>query len=128
MSRSTAIASLAILAAFATSPLAAQAPSAAGGAGYFAPNAGSVVGGGAAALLGGGDDMVILYSPGGAGGGGGIDYAQPGRTARFATTDGDGPQVEYPDAAPAGARSGREAWLIGGGDNAEVVYAPRTAR
>lgn len=127
MSRSTAIASLAIVAAFATSPLAAQAPSAAGDAGYFAPYAGGVVGGGGAALLGGGDDMVILYSPGGAGGGG-VDYAQPRRTARFAATVGDGPQVEYPDAAPAGARPGREAWLIGGGDNAEVVYAPRTAR
>lgn len=126
MSRSTAIASLAILAAFATSPLAAQAPSVTGNAGYFAPNAGSVVGGGGATLLGGGDDMVILYSPGGAGGGG-AEYAQPGRAARF-TTDGDGPQVEYPDAAPAGAGRGREAWLLGGGDNAEVVYAPRTAR
>ncbi|GAA0577733.1 hypothetical protein GCM10009416_15370 [Craurococcus roseus] len=127
MTRSTAIASWAILAAFATSPLAAQAPSGAGIASFVGPDAGSVVGGGAATLLGGGDDMVILYSPGGAGGGG-ADYAQPGRTARFTSTDGDGPQVEYPGAVPAGAGRGREAWLFGGGDNAEVVYAPRAER
>ena len=126
MARSTAIASLAIMAAFATSPLAAQAPSTTGTAGQVAPIAGGIVGGGGATLLGGGDDMVVLYSPGGAGGG--VDYAQPGRTARFATTDGDGPQVEYPNAAPAGAARGREAWLYGGGDNAEVVYEPRAAR
>lgn len=123
MARSTALASLATLAALAASPLAAQPPSVAG---YVTPDAGNVVGGGAATLLGGGDDMVILYSPGGAGGGG-ADHAQPGRTARL-TTDGDGAQVEYLDAAPTGAGHGREAWLSGGGDNAEVVYAPRTAR
>ncbi|MBD0270955.1 MAG: hypothetical protein ICV73_03410 [Acetobacteraceae bacterium] len=126
MARRTAIASLAVLAAFATTPLAAQAPGVSGNAGYLVPNAGSVLGGGGATLLGGGDNMVILYSPGGAGGGG-ADHAQPGRAARL-TTDGDGPQVEYPDAAPAGAGRGREAWLFGGGDNAEVVYAPWTAR
>ncbi len=33
---------------------------------------------------------------------------------------GDGPVVEY--AAPADTNPGREAWLLGGGDNAEVVY------
>jgi hypothetical protein len=84
---------------------------------------GNIVGGGrAAAILGGGDDMVIQYATPGAGGGG-ADWSQAGRTARFAATDGDGPQVEYTAAAP--ARAGREAWLVGGGDEAQVVYSPR---
>jgi hypothetical protein len=80
---------------------------------------GNVVGGGrAAAILGGGDDMVIQYGTPGAGGGAG--WSQAGRTARFAATDGDGPQVEYMAAAP--ARTGREARLLGGGEDAQVVY------
>jgi hypothetical protein len=83
---------------------------------------GNIVGGSqGAALVGGGDDMVILYATPGAGGGAG--WSQAGRTARFAATDGDGPQVEYTAAAP--ARTGREAWLVGGGDEAQVVYSPR---
>jgi hypothetical protein len=126
MKRSTASAYLAVLAALALAPLAAQAQNGSGASGYVAPDVGNVVGGGGATLFGGGDDMVILYSPGGAGGGGSL--AQAGRSARFAGTDGDGSQVEYLDAAPAGAGRGREAWLLGGGDNAEVVYAPPTRR
>ena len=43
-----------------------------------------------------------------------------GRLAGFAGGHGDGLLVEYLAPAPAGA--GREARLVGGGDNAEVVY------
>ena len=90
----------------------AQAPSGGGG---------NVVGGGlGATIVGGGDNMMVLYSRPGAGGGG-MGFEQAGRIARFGGTHGDGPQVEYPTPAPAGA--GREAWLLGGGDDAQVVYA-----
>ena len=78
-----------------------------------------VVGGGAATISGGGDDMVITYSTGGAGGGTGV-LTQSGRLARFAGGHGDGSLVEY--LTPAPTEAGREAWLIGGGDGAEVVY------
>ena len=54
-------------------------------------------------------------------GGGMAFHAQPGRAASFAGTDGDGPVVRY--SAPADANPGREAWLLGGGDNAEVTYS-----
>ena len=87
-----------------------------------AAHADSVVGGGSAIITGGGDDMQITYSTGGAGGGSGL-RSQPGRLARFAGGHGDGQLVEYLTPAPAGA--GREAWLLGGGDNAEVVYGQR---
>ena len=79
---------------------------------------GNIVGGGGATLSGGGDDMAIAYSTGGAGAGGGV-LSQSGRLARLAGTD-DGPQVEY--LTPASADPGREAWIVGGGDNTEVVY------
>ena len=107
---STAFASLAILAALAAAPLAARA------------EAGNVVGGGGATITGGGDDMRITYSTGGAGAGGGV-LTQSGRLAGFAGSHGDGQLVEYLAPAPAGA--GREARLVGGGDNAEVVYGRR---
>jgi hypothetical protein len=81
---------------------------------------GNVVGGGTGAeLQGGGDDLVIRYNQPGAGGG--VGWEQPGRFARFASTHGDGLLVEYFTTGPAG--TGREAWLTGGGDNAEVAYA-----
>ena len=105
---STAFASLALLAALAAAPLAARAA-----------EAGNVVGGGRATLSGGGDDMRITYSTGGAGGGSGV-LSQSGRLARFAGGHGDGLQVEYLAPAPAGA--GREARLVGGGEDAQVVY------
>ena len=76
------------------------------------------IGGGSATLSGGGDDMAITYSTGGAGGGGTL-HSQSGRLARFAGSN-DGLQVEY--LTPAPADTGREARLLGGGDNAEVVY------
>ena len=86
--------------------------------------AGNVLGGGVATLSGGGDNSTLTYSTGGAGGGGGVLLSQPGRFARFAGSHGDGQVVEYL-AAAASADPGREAWMVGGGDNAEVVYGPR---
>ena len=88
--------------------------------GSAAALAGNVVGGGVATLSGGGDNATVTYSAGGAGGGMTF-HLQAGRAARFAGTQGDGPVVEY--SAPADTNPGREAWLLGGGDNAEVVYS-----
>jgi hypothetical protein len=79
------------------------------------------VGGGSATIAGGGDDMQITYSAGGAGGGM-ATHSQSGRLARFTDTN-DGPQVEYLISAP--ANPGPSARLVGGGDNAEVVYGRR---
>ncbi len=94
----------------------AQAPDPAG----RLSGGGNIVGGGVGAtIVGGGDNSVILYSQPGAGGGG-AGWSQAGRIAHFGGTHGDGPRVEYVTPAPAGP--GREAWLKGGGDNAEVVY------
>ncbi len=80
---------------------------------------GNVVGGGSATIVGGGDNTTILYSGTGAGPGGTIQ-AQAPRLAR-ARNGYARISVEYlePETAPAG----REAWLLGGGDNAEVVYS-----
>ena len=105
MVRSTAFASLAILASFAAVPLAAHAETS------------NVVGGGGAMIIGGGDDMRISYNTSGAGGGGLL--VQSGRLARFAGSHGDGQLVEYLTPTPAG--TGRTVWLIGGGDDAQVV-------
>ena len=120
MTKRTALASLFAL-ALAAGAAQAQAPRDGTAAALLD---GNVVGGGIATLHGGGDDSTVTYSAGGAGGGMAF-HAQPGRAARFAATQGDGPQVEY--GPPADANSGREAWLLGGGDNAEVVYT-RPAR
>ena len=81
----------------------------------------SPAGGGSATLSGGGDDMAIAYSAGGAGGGM-ATHSQSGRLARF-TGSNDGLQVEYLTSAP--ANPGPSARLVGGGDNAEVVYDRR---
>ena len=93
---------------------------AAGTAQAQAPLDGNVVGGGGATISGGGDDMTITYSIGGAGGGGSTLRSQPGRLARPTGTP-SGTGVEYLEPAP--SDPGREAWMLGGGDNAEVVYA-----
>ena len=96
---------------------------AAGAAQAQAPfaNGGSVVGGGVSAtLVGSGDNAQVVYGRLGAGDGGG-HLAQAGRPARFAGSHGDGTQVEYAGPAPAGI--GREAWLVGGGDDARLAYA-----
>ena len=111
---STAFASLAAL-ALAVGAALAQAPR----DGTAAALDGNVVGGGIATLSGGGDDATVTYSAGGAGGGMTF-HSQSGPAAGFAGTDGDGPVVRY--SAPADTNPGREAWLLGGGDNAEVVY------
>ena len=86
-----------------------------------AAQAHSPVGGGSATISGGGDDMAITYSTGGAGGGM-ATHSQSGRLARF-TGSSDGLQVEYLTSAP--ANPGPSARLVGGGDNAEVVYDRR---
>jgi hypothetical protein len=80
------------------------------------------VGGGSATMSGGGDDLTITYSAGGAGGGM-ATHSQSGRLARFAGSHGDGQLVEYLTSAP--ANPGPSARLVGGGDNAEVVYDRR---
>jgi hypothetical protein len=116
MVRNTLFASLIVLGAAGAGAARAQAPL----DGTAAALDGNVVGGGIASLSGGGDNATITYNSGGAGGGMAF-HAQAGRAARFAGTDGDGPVVRY--SAPADANPGREAWLLGGGDNAEVVYS-----
>ena len=95
---------------------------AAGAAQAQAPltSGGSIVGGGLGAmLLGSGDDARVVYGQPGAGGGG-MHLTQTGRLGRFAGSHGDGPQVEY--GPPAAAETGREAWVSGGGDDAQVTY------
>src|ERR671917_1726255 len=90
----------------------AQAPSTWGG---------NIVGGGLAATLhGSGDNAQVTYAQPGAAAGGGMHLVQAGRTARFAGSDGSGPKFEY--GLPAAADAGREAWVSGGGDDAQVVY------
>ena len=81
----------------------------------------SPVGGGSATISGGGDNLTITYSAGGAGGGMAF-HAQSGHLARIAGNS-DGAQVEYLTSAP--ANPGPSARLVGGGDNAEVVYDRR---
>ena len=89
----------------------AQAPSTWGG---------NVVGGGLAATLhGGGDNAQVTYARPGAGGGG-MHLMQTGRLGRFAGSDGGSPKFEY--GPPAAADTGREAWVSGGGDDAQVTY------
>ena len=79
------------------------------------------VGGGSATIAGGGDNLTVTYSSGGAGAGMTF-HSQSGRLARFAGNS-DGAQVEYLTSAP--ANPGPSARLVGGGDNAEVVYDRR---
>ena len=94
----------------------AQAPDTTGLA--VPATAGNAVGGNAATIVGGGDNLTILYSGAGAGPGGALQ-AQAPRLARARNGYG-GVSVDYlePETQPAG----REAWLVGGGDNAQVVY------
>ena len=128
MARTNTFASLAILAAVAAFPLTAQAQAPPTERTSTLPKQiGNVVGGGSATLAGGSDDMRITYSAGGAGGGG-VSPVQSGRLATFAGTDGDGPRWNY-GALTTDGNGGREAWLTGGGDNAQVVYSdPAPAR
>ena len=115
-------ASLAILGTLAAMPALAQAPMDGNG---FAPRGGNVIGGGGAGLSGGADDMTITYSGRGAGAGG--TYEQTGRIGVFAGNTGGNPSFTYSTPAPSGP--GREAWLMGGGEDASVVYMnPRGGR
>jgi hypothetical protein len=84
------------------------------------PAGGNIVGGADATISGGGDNLTITYNTGGAGGGGSALMTQPGQVARVTGNSGGKMQIEYLTTAPAGP--GREAWLVGGSDNAEVVY------
>ena len=82
---------------------------------------GNIVGGGLAGMLqGGGDNAQVTYARPGAGEGGGMHLAQTGRLGRFAGSDGGGPKFEY--GPPAASDAGREAWVTGGGDDAQVTY------
>jgi len=91
----------------------AQAPFASGGNG---------VGGGlGATLTGGGDDARVVYGQPGAGGGG-MHLVQTGRPARFVGSDGGSPKFEFKYGAPAATDAGHEAWLTGGGGDAQVAY------
>jgi hypothetical protein len=49
-----------------------------------------------------------------------MHLAQPGRLGRFAGSDDGSPKFEY--GPPAAGDAGREAWVTGGGDDAQVVY------
>ncbi len=114
MTKRTALAALLATALAAGAAQAqAQAPDASGG---------NVVGGGLGGMLtGGGDNAQVVYGQPGAGGGG-AGWGTTGSVARFASTHGDGLLVEYV-ALASSPGPGREAWLSGGGDNAEVAYA-----
>ncbi|TCZ66008.1 hypothetical protein [Roseicella aquatilis] len=115
MSRTTAFAALAVIATLATPAARAQAPM----DGNAMPvRAGSIAGGGGASMTGGGDDRSITYSARGAGGG--ATYEQAGRIGTFAGNTGGNPAWTFTPHAPGG---GREAWLTGGGEDQQVVYA-----
>jgi hypothetical protein len=117
MIRSTAFIILGTLAAM---PAMAQAPTDLSNA----PVArGNVVGGGGATMSGGGDDMTITYSRSGAGGG--ARFEQLGQPTTFARSAGDDAYMGYE--APSADPPGRNAWLLGGGENAQVVYSDPTA-
>ncbi|MCB4825314.1 hypothetical protein [Roseicella aerolata] len=77
-----------------------------------------VLGGGNASISGGGDDRTITYSSEGAGGG--ARHEQLGRSVTFASNSGGSPSWTY-GPAPA-SPPGREAWLLGGGEDIQVTY------
>jgi hypothetical protein len=115
MLRNALFASVIALAAAGAGATQAQAPDTTG---LAVPAAGNAVGGAVATIVGGGDNLVVLYSGGGAGPGGAVQTQAP-RLARARNGYG-GVSVDYlePETAP----PGREAWMVGGGDNAQVVY------
>jgi hypothetical protein len=117
MIRNILFASVVALGAAGASGARAQAPDTNGLA--VPATAGNAVGGGSASIVGGGDNATILYSGGGAGTGGGALQAQPPRLARARNGYGS-LSVDYLE--PETASPGREAWMVGGGDNAQVVY------
>jgi hypothetical protein len=132
MIRSIAFASVGVLAALTAAPPMARAQAPSDTKSYQQPQAGNVIGGGGASLSGGGDDRIIVYSSGGGGAGGGR-FEQLGRIGIFAGSNGGGnaggggPSFTY--SAPPASAAGREAWLVGGADDAQVVYSnPATSR
>ena len=83
--------------------------------------AGSVQAQGAGNVVGGGSATIT-------GGGGGGPVVQSGRLVTFAGGDGDG-GARWNYGAPPGGNPGREAWMVGGGEDTQVVYAsPRQRR
>ena len=110
MTKRTALAAL-LATGLAAGAAQAQAP--------FASD-GNIVGGGVGAtLVGSGDNAQVVYGQLGAGDGG-TYLVQAGRLGRFVGSDDGSPKFEY--AAPAATDAGREAWVSGGGDDAQVVY------
>lgn len=91
----------------------AQEITTADAAAYVPPRAGNVVGGGAAQLISGGTDSIVQRDADG--------RVQPGRTAKLAAAGGGETEVHYIEPVPSGAR-GRDALLLGGGENAVIVY------
>jgi len=82
-----------------------------------------VAGGGVATMSGGGDNMIITYATGGAGGGSGLQTQAPRLAAVTNGRVGAGSAISVEYLEPETAPPGREAWLVGGGDNAQVVYS-----
>lgn len=111
MFRRTMIASMLLLGLAGTAG-AREAP-VADAAAHVPPGAGNVVGGGAARLIGGGTDSIVQRDADG--------RVQPGRAARLAAAGGGETDILYVEPVPSGAR-GRDALLLGGGDNAVIVY------
>ena len=86
------------------------------------PAGGLVQGGAIATLSGSGEDAKVTYATAGAGGGM-AENLQPGRVGRFVGSDGDGrPRFEYGPAPAVAKGAGREAWLSGSGEDAQVAY------
>jgi hypothetical protein len=121
MFRSTTFASLTILSALVAAPATVLAQAPMNGTVPLA-QVGDVVGGGGASLSGGGDDRIITHDSAGAGGG--ASFEQPGRIATFAGNSGGSPSWTYAMPAPGGI--GREARIVGGGENTQVVYIDPT--
>lgn len=117
MIRSIAFAPLAMLGALSIAPMTGLAQAPTDLAAAPAMN-GNVVGGGGASISGGGVDRTITFSSGGAGGG--ARYEQPGRIGTFAGNSGGNPSWTYDAATP--LNGGREAWLLGGAEDARILY------
>ncbi len=121
MARNTTLATLGILGALAMAPAVAQAP-----LDQTVEHASgrNVVGGGGASMNGGGVDHVVISN--GTGAGGGARYEQAGRRATFGGNSGEGPFWTYSE--PPALNGGREAWLLGGGEDSQVRYINPTGR
>jgi hypothetical protein len=119
MIRNTTFASLGILGALVAAPTLASAQAPTESVALSAPAGNVIGGGGGATLAGGGDDRSITYSSAGAGGG--ARYEQQGRSATFGGNSGDSPHWTYGETVA--LTGGREAWMVGGGDDLRVTYA-----